>query len=98
MREFAQLFAVRDDAISKRDRALFLSTQIEEINDASSEGYLSLEKLNTEVIAIPKVSENTHAAFVKETYFTGRQEARKAFLIYFLVDTNKGWKIYRIVS
>lgn len=97
MEEITTLFHLRDEAVSKKDRVLFLSTQVEEINGASSVGYHVQDQLSTVILAIAKTGALTQVAFVKETYFTGGEKSHDSFLIYFLVNTLEGWKIYRVV-
>jgi hypothetical protein len=98
MEEITALFNTRDEAVSKKDRKLFLSTQVEEISDASSAGYLTQDKLSTVVLATANTGKLTQVAFVKETYFAGGEKSHDCFLIYFLVNTLEGWKIYRVVG
>jgi hypothetical protein len=98
MEEITTLFHTRDEAVSKKDRTLFLSTQVEEISNASSAGYLAQDKLSTVVLATVNTGELTQVAFVKETYFTAGEKSHDCFLIYFLVNTLGGWKIYRVVG
>ena len=43
--------------------------------------------------------ENPHnkIAFVREKYFSKDKSSYTCFVIFFLVDTRGGWKIYRLV-
>jgi hypothetical protein len=90
------LFEARDEAVRKDDRQLFLSAQISEIELGSSEGYLSLEDLTTEVVHIHDESELEKVVLVKETYKGPGKSPRSSFLLYFLINTVQGWRIYRV--
>ncbi len=90
------VFLTRDEAVATKDRHLFLSTQVEDINVASATGYLSQEKLNSHVLATVKTGELTQIALVKEIYFSKGKISHEAFLTYFFVETPQGWKIYRV--
>lgn len=91
-----ELFKTRDDAINKQDRGLFLSTQVDEIERGSSEGYLGVEHLETEVIAIHGENDVEKIVFVKENYKQNKNIPYSAYLIYYVVNTVKGWKIYKV--
>lgn len=93
--EINALFSARDEAVQKQDAALFLSTQLSDIGFASSEGYISTKEMTTEVLNVYKASEESAVAFVRETYRPPGKRERSAFLIYFLIATRSGWKIYR---
>src|SRR3982751_3062330 len=90
------LFKTRDQAIKKQNRELFLSTQVDEIERGSSEGYLGVEKLVTEVLSVHGENELEKIAFVKETYKPSKNIPYTSYLIYYLVNTVKGWKIYKV--
>ena len=91
------LFRTRDEAVRTQDRPLFLSTQISEIELNSSEGYLSLEDITTEVLHIHDESEIEKVVLVKETYHRQPDDnPRSSFLVYFLTNTVAGWRIYRV--
>ena len=91
------LFRTRDEAVRNKDRSLFLSSQVSEIESGSSEGYLSLEDISTEVISIHDESDIEKVVLVKETYYREPDEnPRSSFLVYFLTNTVKGWRIYRL--
>jgi hypothetical protein len=93
------LFNIRDTAVEKHDRELLLSTQLQEINEASSEGYLALASLHSQILGSCPMPQDTQAVFVKETYMaTGATEPRESVIVYFLVQTVSGWKIYRTSS
>ena len=94
--EIAALFETRDEAVRKEDKALFLSTQVSEIELGSSDGYLSLEDLTTEVLYIHDESELEKFVLVKETYKQSGKDPRSAFLLYFLASTVQGWRIYKL--
>ena len=90
------LFETRDEAVRKRDRPLFLSTQVSEVELGSSEGYLSLEDITTDVLCIHDESELEKVVLVRETYKHAGNSPRSSFLVYFLTCTIKGWRIYRV--
>lgn len=94
--EINKLFQTRNKAVKIKDKKLFLSTQLSEIEESSSNGYLELDNLNSEVLNIHAENDLQKAVFVKETYFYREKGSSFAFLIYFLVDSIKGWKIYKI--
>jgi hypothetical protein len=97
--EIEAIFETRGEAVRKEDRPLFLSTQVSEIElGGSSEGYLSLEDLITEVLYIHDESELEKFVLVKETYKQSGKDPRSAFLLYFLTCTVKGWRIYNLTS
>jgi hypothetical protein len=93
--DIAALFRTRDEAASRQDARLFLSTQVAEIEFASSESYLATKNITTEVLHIHNESELQKVVFVKETYAPQGKFPRSAFLIYFLAHTKDGWRIYR---
>jgi hypothetical protein len=91
------LFRTRDEAVRKQDRSLFLSSQVSEIEFGSSDGYLSLEDITTEVISIHDESEIEKVVLVKETFYRQPDEnPRSSFLVYFLTNTVEGWRIYSV--
>lgn len=94
--EIVALFETRDEAVRKDDRPLFLSAQVSEIELGSSEGYLSLEDLTTEVVYIHDESELEKVVLAKETYKEPGKSPRSSFLLYFLTNTVQGWRIYRV--
>jgi hypothetical protein len=95
--DIEHLFRTREEAVRKQDRPLFLSTQVSsEIVFGSSDGYLSLEDITTEVINIYDESELEKVVFVKETYKQPDTNPRSSFLVYFLTNTVQGWRIYRV--
>jgi hypothetical protein len=93
--EIVTLSTQRGKAVKAKNKELFLSTQIEEISFFLSSGYLSQDKLITEVVAVAEANEISKAVFVKESYFNKGMKTHDAFLIYYVVRTSKGWKIYR---
>jgi len=90
------LFATRDEAVMKHDRKLFLSTQIDEIEHGSSDDYLAIEHMKSEVLYIHDENELDKAVFVKETYAPENVDPHSSFPVYFLTHTVKGWRIYRV--
>jgi hypothetical protein len=98
MDEIRKLFGKRDKAVSNNNDLLFLGTQIDEIQGSSTEGYLSLQKLESKVLSVYPEDNTvlTKKAFVMETYHHKGKKARQGFLVYHLVNTVKGWKIFKI--
>lgn len=96
MQEIEALFKQRDDAVACDDPERFLATQIRDISNASVSGYLSQRRLVSEVLATADDGELVKVAFVRETYVQNTVEQRHAFLIYSLVNTIRGWKIYNV--
>jgi hypothetical protein len=93
MDDITAIFQARDDAVAGNDYAKFAATQINNISNASIDGYLASQELKTEILHIAEDTEITRVVFVKENY--GKHFA---FLLYHLVNTVQGWKIYDIVS
>lgn len=93
MDDIKSLFQTRDTAVSQKDYEKFAFTQIDEIANASINGYLSADKLETKVLHVADDTELKKVAFVKENYGT-----HSSFLLYYLINTVNGWKIYNIVS
>ena len=94
--DISLLFQTRDTAVEKQDRKLFLSTQVDEILGGSSDGYLGINKMKSEVLHVHDETEITKVVFVKETYFPPKTESYSSYPVYFLVNTLHGWKIYRV--
>lgn len=97
-KEIEKLFNLREKAVSKKDRVLFLSTQIDEIEGGGSQNYIALESLLSEVLHIYEKNELEKVVFVKETYLypPNGKEPYSSFPVYFLVNTIKGWRIYKV--
>lgn len=89
------LFQVRAAAIQKKDRDLLLSTQVSEVPFAATEGYLTLDGITVEVLHVHDVSDLERIALVKEVYQRSGGE-RTAFLLYRLINTVAGWRIFRV--
>ena len=94
--DISLLFQTRDTAVEKQDRKLFLSTQVDEIRGGSSDGYLAIKKMKSEVLYTHDERDITKVVLVKETYFPPKTEPYSSYPVYFLVHTVKGWKIYRV--
>ena len=92
------LFECRDKSVKSKDRTLFLSTQVGEIQGGGSSDYMALDDMDTVVLHEEAVSEIEKVVFVKETYkYTKNgKEPYSSYPVYFLVNTIKGWKIYRV--
>lgn len=93
-----KLFVIRDKSVEKKDRALFLSTQIGEIQGGGSNDYMAIDDMVTVVLHEENISEIEKVVFVKETYrYTKNgKEPYSSYPVYFLVNTVLGWKIYRV--
>ncbi|OGD63426.1 hypothetical protein A2160_03100 [Candidatus Beckwithbacteria bacterium RBG_13_42_9] len=96
--EIRKLFRLRDKAVKNKDINLFLSTQVSEIRNSSAKGYLSVDELKSKVIYIFTDSNKIRkSAAVEESYYYQRKLTHKALLLYYLVHTPSGWKVYDIV-
>lgn len=88
------IFQTRDNAVAEKDEKKLAATQLQDIPYASIHGYISCGYLQTTLLHV--VDEDTDLkkiAFAKEDYKT-----HSAYLLYYLVNTVDGWKIYDIVS
>lgn len=94
--EIKKLFQTRDKAVKIKDKNLLLSTQPGEIEGNLSSGYFELENLKSEVFNIYTENDLQKIVFVKETYSYKEKDTTSVFLIYFLVNIIKSWKIYKI--
>lgn len=94
--EIHSLFQIRDKAVNKQDRNLFLSTQIAENEGGASDGYLAIDKMKTEVLHVHNEGEIEKIILAKETYSPKGKDPYHAFPLYFLTNTIKGWKIYKV--
>jgi len=94
--EIKKLFKTRDEAVLKQDKDLFLSTQLAEVDYASGEGYLAIDRLKSEVLYIHSENDLEKAVFVKEIYSPKRKKPYSSFVVYFLVNTKAGLRIYKI--
>lgn len=96
--EIKSLFTLRGEAVSKKDRKLFLSTQIGEIEGGGSNNYIALDSMKTEVLCVYDNNELEKVVFVKETYTykPNGKDPYSSFPIYFLTNTVKGWRIYKV--
>ncbi len=94
--DIKNLFATRDKAVAKQDRKLFLSAQVDEIIGGSSDNYLAIDNLKSEVLHVYSESDIEKIVFVKETYSPKGKNPYSSFPVYFLVNTTKGWKIYKV--
>jgi hypothetical protein len=93
--EVQALFRARDEAVSKKDGAQFLSTQLLELPRGASESYLSVDDMKTEILSIQELSTDDLVVFVRETYSTPKRAQQSAYLLYFIIHATTGWKIYR---
>ncbi|HTF47552.1 MAG TPA: hypothetical protein VK735_08910 [Pseudonocardia sp.] len=94
--EIHALFDARAAAVYANDRPSFLSTQVSEIDLGSSDGYLSLRDLTIELLHTHDESDIEKVVLVKETYTRDELPPRSSFLLYYLIRTVVGWRIYRI--
>ena len=88
------MFQTRDEAVGKKDKKLFLSTQVDEIRDSGVDGYLSVKRMKGEVLGV--ISGDTKLSkkvVVRETYYTDKGKSHEGLIIYTLVSTVEGWKI-----
>jgi|SRR3989338_5632955 len=97
-KDIISLFRSRDKAITARNRDAFLSTQAGELPNCSYEGYVSVGRLETKILAVHSDQMNTihKIAFVEERYYPKNKPSYSSFVLYFLIDTKEGWKIYRL--
>ncbi len=92
-----KLFTDRDKAVKTKDKKLFLSTQVGEVQGSSFDGYISVDGLTTEVITEHDDKElENKVIFVKETYFPAGKDTYFSYVTYYLVETVRGWRIYRL--
>ena len=96
--EVSALFQTRDMAITDRDLKLFLSTQIGELPNSTFEGYVKIDKMQTDILSIFSEKETPYqkVIFARETYSPKDKDSFSWFLIFYLIDTKDGWKIYRV--
>ncbi len=95
-KEIAKLFQTRDEAVLKQDAEVFRSTQLPDVEYSSVQGYLAIDNLTTEILFIHKDSSNTKLVLVKETYKPQDKPAYSTYVLYFVVNTEKGWLIYKM--
>ena len=62
----------------------------------SSDSYLGIEKLTSEVLFVYPENDLETIVFVKETYAPKEKNPYSSFVIYYLVKTVKGLKIYKV--
>lgn len=91
-----ELFRARAQAVRDQDIDLFLSTQISELEFASSDGYLALRDLQLDILYVHEESDIERVVLVKETYARPQKGDRSSILLYFLTRTTRGWRIYRV--
>lgn len=97
MDEIKKLFKTRDSAVSKKDKKLFLSTQIGEIRGSFAEGYLSIDKLVTGVVAVEDINKISKMVAVRESYYIKDKKNHSSLLLYYLIKTVNGWRIDNII-
>lgn len=87
-KKIQSLFKTRDKAVSKKDRKLFLSTQIKEIDGSSSKGYLDIDRIKTIILHVHKaeLEPNVWIAFVREDFFQSGKLTHHGYLLYTVVD------------
>ena len=92
------LFKTRDNAIKTRNEKLFLSTQVGELTNSNYGGYIKIDKMKTDILSIYSEKDKPYnkVVFAKETYYPTDNNNHSWFMLYFLIDTKEGWKIYRI--
>lgn len=94
--EMVSLFQRRVDAIREKDRESLLATQVSEIPFAASEGYLTLSDIDVEVLYAHDASDLEKVVLVKEDYQRSDGTARSAFVLYHVINTVKGWRVFRV--
>jgi len=97
-----KLFQMRDKGVNENKRELFLSAYLAEIAMFHASGYINREYTQkTEVLKLDPDNETSlsEVVFVKETYFLRKngEEYSQADIIYYVVNTIKGWRIYNLV-
>ncbi|MBW2998455.1 hypothetical protein KY321_02855 [Candidatus Woesearchaeota archaeon] len=94
MKKILDLFELRDEAISKQNKDLFLSTQFEfkEIKNSSSKDYLALSELNSEVLHVV-VEDGSYIVMVAETRYKNKKESH-AYLLYYIREEEGSYFIY----
>ena len=87
-KKIQSLFKTRDEAVAKKDKELFLSTQIKEIDGSSSKGYLDIERMKTTILHVHKdeFEPNVWTVFVREDFFRSDKLTHHGYLIYTVVD------------
>lgn len=94
--EILTLFAQRDAAVTDQDREAFLATQVGEIHGGSSENYLAIQNLTSEVLHVHETGQVECLAWVKETYAPEGKDPYSSYPVYFLVKTVNGWRVYQV--
>lgn len=94
--EIQGIFQTRDEAVRKQDAQLFESTQLQGIAFASIESYLSINDMTTEVLYVHEGSDDELVVLAQETYKPRDRAPHSSYLLYFLTNTRKGLKIYKI--
>lgn len=84
------LFTTRDNAVSLKDKELFLSTQLGVITKSGVEGYLKTGKLSSTVLYLHKdeIEPMLWVALVKEDYYNKRKFSHQGYLWYTIVEKN----------
>jgi hypothetical protein len=89
------LFVMRDAAVGKHDIRSFQNTQLSQIIGPIAEAYTSLSRLVTDVIAEAEDEPGVSVVvFVKETYYQDDTRVDSNFVVYGLINTAAGWRIY----
>lgn len=96
-KEITKLFKARDRAVKNNDLKLFSSTQLREIENSSSRGYISNEEMKSKIITGQKLNSVTYKIAVKEKYYKNNKLSHTGLLFYFIVNTQIGWKIFDIL-
>lgn len=84
------LFKKRDEAVEKKDKGLFLSTQLKEIDNSLSKGYLEIDRMKTTILNVheDKFEPNVWIVFVQEAFYRSTKLTHHGYLIYTVVDHN----------
>ncbi|MBW3020045.1 hypothetical protein KY334_02005 [Candidatus Woesearchaeota archaeon] len=96
MKKILDLFELRDEAVSSKNKDLFLSTQYEfkEIKSSPSKDYMELSELNSEVLHVV-LDENTYIVMVAETRYKDSKSSQE-YLLYYIKESDGSLYIYNL--
>ncbi|MCK5707783.1 MAG: hypothetical protein KAI43_09025 [Candidatus Aureabacteria bacterium] len=100
-KEIITLLKTRDDAVAKKDAELFSSTKLDNIKNGATKGYMKLSSLESELLGIDYLDENSKekvVAFVKETYFFDGKKSHIGHFMFLLAKVDAKWIIFRQMS
>ena len=94
------IFKNRDKSINRKDKKLFLSTQIknQEIKGSYSKGYLKLSMLKSKVLYIFNDGKDNKLwiVLVKEEYYKKDKFSHQGYLVYKIIRDNNKFLIFDI--